>query len=230
MFVLSEFERMELLGVTAYWLRLIPADQVGPLGHEVLDALKRGREDLKIPALPRETVLAGLLAPPGGLLSHSPSQLDQIELAFHLWIGRHEPFFGLTEKAGLYQVFSAVGWLALNNARPSSLIRLNAFLADALVFFAEAYRKDAARFFRAWNGLVKGPKASAKKRGLEKLQRRAQLHAAANDYRRQNPSAKNSEIANFLSERGFGTVSSITKFLGGTKQRFLSDLATQFQK
>jgi len=227
---LSEFERRELLSITSYWIRRIPSEEIGPLVDSVLEALKIGRQELDLPTPSESNALKGLLAPGGGLSGGKPLPVDDIELAFRLWVDRCEPFSSVIQRAGLNEVFCVVGWHAMKDAWPSSLVRLNAFLADALAFFAEEYRKDAEKFFPAWRGLRGGPLASARNRRKGKEERLATLHAAANDYRRQHPNAKNLEIAGFLETRGFGTRSTIEKYLAGNKARFLNDMASQFQK
>lgn len=227
---LSEFERRELLSITSYWIRQIPPEEIDSLVDSVLEALNIGRQELGLPTPSESNALKGLLAHGGGLTGRAPMPVDDIELAFRLWVDRREPFSSVIQSAGLNEVFCVVGWHAVNDAWPASLIRLNGFLASALTFFAEEYRKDAARFFPAWRGLRGGASASAKKRLEDKKERRAALHTAAHDYRRQHPQAKNSDIAEFLAQRGFGTVSSITKFLSGNKKQFLKDMAAPFQR
>ena len=227
-FGIDEYQRKQLLAITTYWIARIPANEIRPLGKSVRSALDAGRKELNLPEPNNKNALSGLLV--GGLIGLGARPVDDIELAFRLWLDGREPFIGLTQSAGLWEVFSVVGWIAADDTSLNSFIRLNAFLAYSLSFLAERFSRDAKRFFPAWKGLQKGPQKSKENRAKEKQSRRDLLHAAANDYRRTHPNAKNAEIAAFLSVRGFGTVSSITRFLAGNKKQYWNAMATAIKQ
>lgn len=225
---IADYRRKQLLGVTRYWITQIEEIRLRQISDDVYKTLESGRAALKLERPDSQNALRyGLLS--GGMFGESKIPVDDIALAFRLWSDGWEPFNSLTGRHGLFEVFSVVGWLASDDTQLDSFIHLNAFLADSLTFLAEQYRDDAKKFYPAWRSLKNGPKASAIKRSKGKAEKLAKIHAAADEYRRRNPRAKNAEIADHLAGLGLGTVQTITKYLAGNKESFMNEMATQFR-
>jgi hypothetical protein len=214
---LTEYQRSALLEVAPFWTRKNSPEQLRKIMGEILSCFEYWKVNQADSAgqvkvfhpLTIEQLSSypdGKLTPMKGVAPWhcaGPFVQNEIDLAFKLWLDSDAPFDAVLNKHGTCQVFALCGGLAIRrkDVDADSLIRLNGFLSEHLVVYADMASewiiknsKSSEQRRRQDEGLKTAREISAQKRSEKARQQHENIRRMAYEYFRSRP-ADNVEAA-----------------------------------
>lgn len=214
---LTEYQRSALLEVAPFWTRKSSPEHLRKIVGEILSCFEywkvsqadsAGRVKVFHPLTIDQlsSYPDGKLTPVKGVAPWhcaGPFVQNEIDLAFKLWLDSDAPFDTVLNKYGTCQVFALCGGLAVRkkDVDAASLIRLNGFLSEHLVVYADIASewviknsKTSDQRRRQDEGLKNAREISAQKRSEKARQQHENIRRMAFEYFRSRP-ADNVEAA-----------------------------------
>ena len=207
---LTESQRSALLEVAPFWTRKSSPEHLQKIVGDILSCFDNwkvsradsaGRVKVFHPFTidQRASYPDGKLTPVDGVAPWhcaGPFVQNEIDLAFKLWLDSDAPFDAIIERYGTCQVFALCGGLAVRDkgVDAASLIRLNGFLSEQLVAYADMASewiiqnsKSSEQRRRQDEGLKTAREISAQKRSEKARQQHENIRRMAFEYFRSRP-------------------------------------------
>src|SRR5271166_3980606 len=150
---LTNYQRSALLQVASFWTRKCSEEQMRKISSDIISCFEFWKvsqtDSAGLIKVFHPFTIEHLLSNPSGKLKHAkdvapwhcagPFVQNEIDLAFKLWLDSDAPFDSIIERCGTLQVFALCGGLAVRDTEvdSASLIRLNGFLSEHLVVYAD---------------------------------------------------------------------------------------------
>ncbi len=214
---LTDYQRCALFEVAPFWTRNSSPEQLRKIVGEILSCFEYWKVSHADSAgqvkVFHPLTIDQLLSHPDGKLKPAkgvapwhcagPFVQNEIDLAFKLWLDSDAPFDTVLNNYGTCQVFALCGGLAIRrkDVEADSLIRLNGFLSEQLVVYADMASewiiknsKSSEQRRRQDEGLKTAREISAQKRSEKAKQQRENIRRMAFEYFQSRP-ADNVEAA-----------------------------------
>ncbi len=214
---LTNYQRSALLQVASYWTRKCSEEQMRIISSDIISCFEYWKvsqaDSAGLIKVFHPFTIEHLLSNPSGKLKPAkdvapwycagPCVQNEIDLAFKLWLDSDAPFDSIIERCGTLQVFALCGALAVRDTEvdSASVIRLNGFLSEHLVVFADMASewiiknsKSSEQRRRQDEGLKNAREISAQKRSERARQQHEDIRRMAFEYFQNRP-ADNVEAA-----------------------------------
>ena len=214
---LTEYQRSALLEVATFWTRKNSPEQLRKITGEILSCFEYWKvsqaDSTGQVKVFHPLTIEQLSSYPDGKLTRmkgvapwhcaGPFVRNEIDLAFKLWLDSDAPFDAVINKHGTCQVFALCGGLAIRrkDVDADSLIRLNGFLSEHLVVYADMASewiiknsKSSEQRRRQDEGLKTAREISAQKRSEKAREQHENIRRMAFEYFQSRP-ADNVEAA-----------------------------------